>query len=60
MAATTLHICQHLDETIPIPPYYLQNIPRLLASDAKAFSRQPFNADQLPGLQVLELRNITI
>jgi hypothetical protein len=60
MAATTLHICQPLDEATPIPPYYLQYIPRLLVSDAKAFSRQPFNADRLPGLQVLELRNITI
>jgi hypothetical protein len=60
MAATTLHICQPLDEATPIPPRYLQNIPRLLVSDAKAFSRQPFNADRLPGLQVLELRNITI
>jgi hypothetical protein len=60
MAATTLRICQPLDEATPIPQYYLQNIPRLLVSDAKAFSRQPFNADRLPGLQVLELRNITI
>ena len=60
MAATTLHICQPLDDAIPIPPYYLQNIPRLLVSDVKAFSRQPFNADHLPGLQVLELHKVTI
>lgn len=49
-----------MDEATPIPLYYLQNIPRLLVSDVKAFSRQPFNAGRLPGLQVLELRNITI
>ena len=60
MAETTLQICQPLDEAVPIPPYYLENIPRLVVSDAKAFSRQPFKADRLPGLQVLELRNITI
>jgi hypothetical protein len=60
MAATTLQICQPLDEAVPIPPYYLDNIPRLVVSDAKAFSRQPFKPDRLPGLQVLELRNITI
>jgi hypothetical protein len=60
LAATTLQICQPLGEAVPIPPYYLENIPRLVVSDAKAFSRQPFKPDRLPGLQVLELRNITI
>jgi hypothetical protein len=60
MAATTLQICQPLDETVPIPPCYLENIPRLVVSDAKAFSRRPFKPERLPALQVLELRNITI
>lgn len=60
MAATTLQICQPLDEAVPIPPWYLENIPRLVVSDAKAFSRQPFKSERLPALQVLELRNITI
>lgn len=60
IAATTLQICQPLDEAVPIPPYYLENIPRLVVSYAKAFSRQPFRPDHLPGLQVLELRDIPI
>ncbi len=60
LAATTLHISQPLDQACPIPPYYLENIPRLVVSDAKSFSSQEFKADRLPGLQVLELRNITI
>jgi hypothetical protein len=60
IAATTLQICQPLDEAVPIPPHYLENIPRLVVSDPKAFSRQPFNPDRLPGLQVLELRNIPV
>ena len=59
-AATTLKISQPLDEACPIPPYYLYNIPRLVVTDAKAFSKEQFKADRLPGLQVLELRNITI
>lgn len=60
MAATTLQICQPLDEAVPIPPYYLENIPRLVVSNAKAFSRLPFKPERLPALQVLELRNIPI
>ena len=60
LAATTLHISQPLDRACPIPPYYLNNIPRLVVSDAKSFSSQEFKADRLPGLQILELRNITI
>ena len=60
LAATNLHISQPMDQAIPIPPYYLENIPRLVVSDAKSFSSQEFKSDRLPGLQVLELRNITI
>lgn len=60
LAATTLHISQPLDQAVPIPPHYLENIPRLVVSDAKAFSSQEFKGDRLPALQVLELHNITI
>lgn len=46
MAATTLQIRQPLDDAVPIPPYHPENIPRLVVSDAKAFSRQPFKPDR--------------
>jgi hypothetical protein len=60
LAATTLQISHPLDEAVPIPPYYLANIPRLIVADPKAFSREPFRADRLQGLQVMELHNIII
>lgn len=60
MASTTLEVAGSFEKLSKMPDRYLSSITRAVVLDAKPFSLRPFQLEQLPALQVLELRNVTV